>query len=66
MLAEHMALTANLNRRRELDPFYTAKDFLPRWDWEPMSPENQFELVVALNAAFGGRDLRPKDEDPIN
>lgn len=70
LLAQLLALTANVHRGEDDDPM-SAWDFLPWWpDTNPaavsrpdgQSPEEMLALVEALNQAFGGQDLRQGDK----
>lgn len=65
LLAQLLALTANVNRSKDQDPV-SAFDFLPWWPEaeapatrdDAQTPEQMLALVEALNAAMGGQDLR--------
>ena len=63
LLASLLALTANVHRDSDSRAL-TALDFLP-WmqdedeDDDGRSPEDMIRMIEALNAAFGGQDLRP-------
>lgn len=66
LLAQLLAMTANINRADGADPV-DALAFLPWWqDAQPLqegkSPEQMLAMVEMLNAAFGGADLRDKVE----
>jgi hypothetical protein len=61
------ALTAEIHRdpEKRKEP-YTPEDFMPKWGGaaedastkDEQSPEQMLAMVVMLNAAFGGKDLR--------
>ncbi len=62
--AKLMALTYNLGRPPKTPPA-TAQDFLPSWlksDIEK-SPEDLLNIIVGINAAFGGTDIRERKPD---
>lgn len=57
--AQIVAMLANVNRGKG-QRAYEVKDFLLQFGRpEPQSWEHQLRIVEALNAAFGGEDLRP-------
>jgi len=55
------SLIANVNRdkKRRPNPFL-PKDFMPKFEHEEQTPDQQLAFVEALNAMFGGKDLREK------
>lgn len=64
--AMQASVLAEINRDKKKKPEpYTAADFMPDFgtasgdDDDGQTPEQMLALVVALNAAYGGRDLRP-------
>jgi len=59
------ATVANTARdpRRKPRPFKPA-DFLPRFERRRQSWQEQLRYIEWLNAALGGRDLRPGRDDP--
>jgi hypothetical protein len=69
LLADIAAILTNVHRDRDHTSEVTPLDFLP-WldnnsyetsDDEPMHPDAMVAYVEALNAAFGGQDLREKN-----
>jgi hypothetical protein len=67
LLAQLLALTANVHRGEDDDPV-SAWDFLPWWpDAAPasqtdgQSPEEMLAMAEMLVQAFGGQDLRQGD-----
>jgi hypothetical protein len=60
-MAMQASLLANIHRDRDKHPeLYTVADFMPQFGVEdtPKTPEDMLATVVALNALFGGQDLR--------
>lgn len=67
--AEYMAAViattfANAHRKKNARPFKLS-DFLPQWDQPDRSqtPEQMLAIVVEMNKALKGRDLRGKSGD---
>lgn len=69
LLANIAAILTNVHRDRDHTSEVTPLDFMP-WldnnsyetsDDEPMHPDAMVAYVEALNAAFGGQDLREKN-----
>ena len=61
MLAKLMALLHNVHRDPKHTPVATVEDYLPTWlrpEKQPKTSDELFAMVVAINEAMGGRDLR--------
>ena len=54
------ATVANTARDPKKQRAFVPSDFMPDFEREPQSWEQQLQIVEMLNVAFGGRDLRDK------
>lgn len=67
-MAIQASLLANIHRNEEKQPRpFTPEDFMPQFGVETAkTPQDLLDTVVALNALFGGRDLRTPPPGPLS